>query len=150
MKEVFFSGEHVPFEVDLRIHSDLHKYRIQPDIDDVNSLRAYFVIVDLESKANDKSNWIFGFLVCASIWALHASGGPFSLTTELFNYFGWSRNVAIVSNIALLILFWFLVYFFVTGLKERTESPWQATDEEFSDLSRRIREMKNAQKAYRK
>lgn len=109
MKQSYFSRESAPFEVDLQISSRLGKYGMQPKFDDNDRLRAYLVIMDLEEKANDKSGWLVGFLICASIWSLQANGWPFVWISEIFGFFGWSRGTIFFCNFVLLIAFWIAV-----------------------------------------
>lgn len=143
MKQPYFLSDLAESDVEMRILY-LSKYGIPPKLDDSDRLRAYLVIMDFEDKAKDKSDWVLGFLLCASIWTLQANGWPFAWTSEIFNLFGWSRNTIVLCNLALLIAFWIGVFLFVTSQRERAMLPWQASDEELGDLAKRIREMRRA------
>ena len=145
MRQQYFSSEHAPFEVDIRISSRLGRYGMQPKYDDNDRLRAYLVIVDLEDKANDISGWLVGFLICASIWSLQANGFPFVWISEVLVFFGWSRNTIYLCNLGLLIAFWMAAFLLVFTYRQQETLPWQVSDEEIGDLAKRIREMRRAQ-----
>lgn len=143
MKQPNFFGVHAPLELPVEISSRLEKYGMQPKFDDNDRLRAYLVIMDLEKKAKDKSGWLVGFLICASIWSFQANGWPFVWISEIFGFLGWSRDAIFFCNLMLLIMFWIAVFLLVDT--ERQTRSWQVSDEELGDLTKRIREIRRAQ-----
>lgn len=140
MAQSYFS-EAASLEIAVSIRSRLGKYGIQPKLDDSDCLRAYLVITSLEEKASDRSGWLLGFLICASIWALQTNGWPFAWMSEILKLFGWPYSVIVLCNLSLLIAFWIAAYLLLSGRREQQTLPWQASDAELDDLGKRVSRM---------
>lgn len=121
------------------------RYGIQLKFDDYDRLRTYLLLMEFESKYRDKSPWIIGFLICASIWSLSANGIPFSWTSEFLDLLGLSRNAIGLSNFILLIMFWSACFFVLPRYME--EKPlWKCSEHELNALLAYIRSNASVQK----
>ena len=132
-------GEFAPYELKTDIGMSLSKYSIDAvNFDDVDRLRSYLVILDLDRKSRDLSGWFLGFLICASIWSLRDNGPPFEWFSTLFGIFGWSRTAIDLCNLILLVALWIGIYLIQTKIKDGEQPCWRASNEELENLRKRI------------